>query len=164
MKTIIGIYPQQQMVTVEEGITDAQIRARFGLGEETFTRVPYVDTPKPDPLPGKMWVPSEAWGPTAVTRTWTAIDYEEPVPASITPRQMKLWLLSQPAEGGKTMYDTAVGHINAPADTVERRAQQIAWVDAKDIIRSDPLVAAIGQLLGLSSTQIDQAFREAALL
>jgi hypothetical protein len=88
----------------------------------------------------------------------------EPVPQSISPRQMRLWLLSQDAGDGKTMFTKAIEHINAPADTIERQSQQITWDYATEIRRSDPLTSAIGALLGLSSAQIDQAFREAALL
>lgn len=88
----------------------------------------------------------------------------EPVPTSISPRQMRLWLLSHPTEGGKTMLNDAVTYINQPADTLEKQQQQVAWEFATEIRRSDPLTISIGTLLGLSSAQIDQAFREASLL
>lgn len=77
---------------------------------------------------------------------------------------MRLWLLSQDAGGGKTMLDTAVTYINQPTDVIERRQQQVAWEFATSIQRNDPLTIAISNLLGLSSAQTDQAFREAALL
>lgn len=104
---------------------------------------------------------------SATLARWAADMYAAqfpPVPTSITPRQMNLWLLYQDAGGGKTMLDKAIEYINAPTDNVERRAQQITWVKADRILRNDPLTISIGTLLGLSSAQIDQAFREASLL
>lgn len=76
-----------------------------------------------------------------------------PVPASVTPRQVRLLLLSQ-------NLLSQVEAIIAGSD----QATQITWQYASEFRRDDPLLAALATQLGLSSEQIDQFFISAAAL
>ena len=76
-----------------------------------------------------------------------------PVPQSVSPRQAKLALLQ---DGHLTNVEALIAAADA--------ATQISWNDAKEFLRTDPLVLAIGTQLGLTSGQIDDLFRLAATL
>lgn len=75
------------------------------------------------------------------------------VPVSVTRRQAMLALL---AAGKLGAANLAIQ--NAP------RAVQIAWEAAGTFERTNPLVEALAPALGLSSTDIDNLFIEAAKL
>jgi hypothetical protein len=78
--------------------------------------------------------------------------YSGHVPESVTATQVRLWLV-----------DHGVSLDAVSAAITDDRAR-VYWEYAPYIERSNPLVDAIGGSLGLSSDQIDQAFREASLL
>jgi hypothetical protein len=76
-----------------------------------------------------------------------------------TQRQMRLWLLSQ------GITDEMIrAMLTDIADENGRRAALIEYDYATEYSRSHPLVAQIGSSLGLSESDIDLAFREAATL
>lgn len=75
-----------------------------------------------------------------------------PVPQSITPRQLRLWFVS----AGISLDDIDGNFPDEPA--------RIEWEYAKEVLRSHPLVKQLGVSLGFTSEQVDDAFREAALL
>ena len=79
---------------------------------------------------------------------------------SISPRQIREWLLSQGITDA-TVEAAITAQITDPT------AQQIALIDyrtAEVFVRSDPLVAEIGAALGLTSAQIDAGFLAASQL
>lgn len=75
------------------------------------------------------------------------------VPASVTRRQLFLWL-------------NGLGITRAALRTqlAGNEAALIELEEATEFQRAHPLVAQLGQTLGLSSAQIDDAFRNAATL
>ena len=81
----------------------------------------------------------------------SAIVEVTPVPASVTPRQVRLLLLSQ------NLLDQVEGVIAA-----SDKATQITWAYASEFRRNDPLLTALASQLGLSDEQVDQFFIAAA--
>lgn len=73
--------------------------------------------------------------------------------ASITPRQMRLWLLG----AGNLVQVRAF--INQQGE-----AAMIEWEFAMEIKRDNPLTLAVQSLLRLTDAQLNQAFKEASLL
>lgn len=76
-----------------------------------------------------------------------------PVPSSVTPRQVRLLLLSQGLL-------TQVEAIIAQSD----EATKITWQYASEFRRADPLLIALAQQLGLTSEQVDGFFVAASAL
>lgn len=74
-----------------------------------------------------------------------------PVPASVTPRQVRLLLLQQ---GLLANVETMI----KAAD----QATQITWEFASEFRRSDPLLEQLSKALGLTDAQVDQFFIAAA--
>lgn len=75
------------------------------------------------------------------------------VPASVTPRQVRLLLLNQNL---LSQVETMIAQ--------QDEATQITWKYALEFRRDDPLLNAMAQNLGLSSAEIDQFFIEASKL
>lgn len=72
MKTI-GLLPQRQLIQIDsDDVTDDDIRALFGMGDASFQRVPFEDTPRPAEHPDGLWIegPYE-WLEDRVRRVWT---------------------------------------------------------------------------------------------
>lgn len=87
----------------------------------------------------------------AVTRTYVPTPVV--VPSSISPRQIRLWLVSNGiALAG---VDSA---IDAIADETLREKTKIEWEFSPYIERNHPMIGVLGASLGLSDAQIDQAF------
>lgn len=82
-----------------------------------------------------------------------------PVPAPITRRQLRLWLLRQ----GKTDADVRAA-IGAIPDPAARAAALIEWEDSTSYDRGHPLIAAVGSALGFTAEQIDAGFAAAATI
>lgn len=76
-----------------------------------------------------------------------------PVPESVTPRQVRLLLLSQ------GLLDEVEAMI-----AQQDKATQITWQFALEFKRNDPLLEALAANLGLTNEQIDQFFIAAAAL
>lgn len=79
--------------------------------------------------------------------------FPNPVPTSVTRRQLSLWLNTQGIT--RAMLRTQLAGNEAALIELE---------EATEFQRAHPLVAQLGQTLGLGSAQIDDAFRAAALL
>lgn len=75
------------------------------------------------------------------------------VPASVTPRQVRLLLLQQ---GLLSQVEAMI----AAGD----EATRITWEFASEFRRDDPLLLALSSQLGLSSEQVDDFFVQAAKL
>ncbi|MEH2525874.1 MULTISPECIES: hypothetical protein [unclassified Bradyrhizobium] len=73
------------------------------------------------------------------------------VPPFVSPKQARLALL---AAGLLDQVEAAVA--------AEGRATQITWEYATEVNRTDPLIATLGQSLGLTDEAIDQLFRDAS--
>lgn len=87
--------------------------------------------------------------------TWngTEIGVKVVIPQSVTPRQVRLLLLSQ------NLLDQVEGII-AQSD----RATQITWEFAIEFNRNDPLLIALAKQLNLTDEQVDQFFITASQL
>ena len=79
--------------------------------------------------------------------------WPNPVPATVTQRQLRL-----------TLLDFGVTDAAVRAQIAGNDAALIEWEYATEIKRTHPLVAVLGAALGLNSAQIDDAFRAAAAL
>lgn len=84
---------------------------------------------------------------------------ESPVPASVSARQIRLWLVRH----GVTMAQVDAA-INALDDQQQREECRVEWEFAPYIERTHPLLVPIAIMLGLSESQVDDAFREAATI
>lgn len=92
--------------------------------------------------------------PTQEQLDAVVIDPNAPiVPASVTPRQVRLLLLQQ---GLLSSVEAMIAQ--------QDEATKITWEFALEFKRSDPLLNALGQNLGLTEQQIDLFFIAAAEL
>lgn len=80
-----------------------------------------------------------------------------PCPHSVTMRQARLALLGV---GLLDDVETAISAMSEPA----KSAALIEWNVSNDLLRGNPLVAALGPALGLSDAQVDALFIAAAAL
>lgn len=110
----------------------------------------------------------EGWTPPQGTRAvpddelpagWSMAEDATPVPASVTARQIRLWLV----RNGYPL-DAISQAIAAIPDAVTRDSVAVEWDYAPYIERSHPWLAPLAQALGLDEANVDQAFREAAAL
>lgn len=79
------------------------------------------------------------------------------VPASVTARQIRLWLVRHGIS--LTAVDAA---IDAIPDQQQRDEVRVEWDYAPYVERSHPMLIPLAAALGLSEAQVDDAFREAA--
>lgn len=107
------------------------------------------------------YVASAPWRVVSAEELATLRDqYEKnPVPASISARQIRLWLVR--AGYSLDMISQVIASI---PDQATRDKVAIEWEYAPVVERSHPWLAPLGQALGLDAENIDQAFREAATL
>lgn len=83
----------------------------------------------------------------------------EPVPESVTARQIRLWLVTHGVS-----LDAVAAVIQAIPDAATRATVQIEWEYAPYIERGHPMLLPLAAALGMTSEQVDAAFREAAAL
>jgi len=81
------------------------------------------------------------------------------VPASVSARQIRIWLVR--AGVSLASIDAA---IDAIPDPQARQEARIEWDFAPYCERKHPMLETIAASLGLSSEQVDQAFREASVI
>lgn len=84
---------------------------------------------------------------------------KEPVPFEISPVQFRFWLINNNIS--MEMVEVAISSIT---DKAEREKVQVKWEFSLKIYRDDPSINLLTSSLGLSSFQVDQAFREAVLI
>lgn len=120
---------------------------------ETFIR---MDLPAGyEPSSGYSLVPDDE-----LPEGWErATEDAPPVPTTITARQIRLWLVTHGYSDDD--IENAIASID---DNLQRNIVKIEWEYAPYIERNHPWLESLGSLLGLDSTAIDQAFREAAVL
>lgn len=80
------------------------------------------------------------------------------VPSAVTMRQARLALL------GAGLLDDVDAAIASIPDPVTRRAAQIEWEFSNEVQRHNAFTAMLGAGLGLTASQIDQLFIQAATL
>lgn len=88
---------------------------------------------------------------------WILAPDTSPVPASVTARQIRLWLVAH----GVSMAAVEEA-IAAITDQHTRDAVAVEWEYAPYVERSHPWLVPLAQALGLDEAGIDAAFREAA--
>lgn len=82
---------------------------------------------------------------------------EEPVPASVSARQLRLWLVRHGVS--LAAVDAAIAAI---PDAQQREECRVEWDYAPYVERSHPMLIPLAAALGLSESQVDEAFREAS--
>ena len=82
---------------------------------------------------------------------------DDAVPASVSARQIRLWLLRQGIS--LAAVDAA---IDAIPDQLERDSVRVEWDYAPYVERTHPMLVPLAAALGLTEAQVDQAFVEAA--
>lgn len=92
-----------------------------------------------------------------VVRTWIPIVL--PTPETISARQIRLWLVDNNIS--LSSVETA---INGIVDEKLREKTLVEWEYAPYVERNHPLLDTLGEVLGLSSEQIDTAFAQASQL
>lgn len=95
--------------------------------------------------------------------TWAALvaaskGLANPVPVVVTPRQAKLALLSV------GLLDNAEAAIDAIADPATKRVAQIEWEYAHEFRRDWPLLISLAYSMGMTDAELDELFRQAAVM
>ena len=90
---------------------------------------------------------------------WSKIPQEIPAPSTITATQIRLWLVNNGFSMNQ-IYDI----ISQIPDPLLKAQIEVQWEYAPYVERDHPMINTLGASLGLSSEQIDQAFREASVL
>ena len=80
-------------------------------------------------------------------------------PASVTPRQIRRWLITNYGPG---IMDQITAAMEAIEDPVHRAIAKSDWEFASAIYRNDSLLIQFAQMLGFSEEQMDRAFEEAS--
>lgn len=122
-----------------------------------------------DTDPTERFHPDMVWAkaPAKVREGWSydgktfappaTSDEPAPVPATVTMRQARISLsradLLSKAEAAIAVMEGQAGE-----------EARIEWEYAAELKRDHPLIAALGQALGLSSDAVDDLFREAAVI
>jgi len=83
----------------------------------------------------------------------------EPVPTSVTARQIRLWLVTHGIS--LSSVDAAIANIQ---DETTRQIVSVEWEYAPYVDRSHPMLIPLAFALGMSESAVDEAFREAANL
>lgn len=122
---------------------------------EVVTNIVIADSPMFD-----NWIDASG---CSIGDAWDGVSFipaePEPakVPQSVTMRQARLALL----QAGK------LGTVNAAIASMagaQGEAARIEWDYSNEVQRAQPLVAALGGVLGMTSEQLDQLFITAATL
>lgn len=116
--------------------------------------LPVIDT-KPTPGEGEVLTgPVEAVTTDAITRVWTAVPYVAPVPPAVSAFQARAVL----------HRNGLLEQVEAIIAASEDQEAKLAWAHAVEFIRTGPLLNGVAAQLGLTSAQIDDLFRAAALI
>lgn len=108
------------------------------------------------------------WGPppgcTAIPANqlpagWQYAADDPPVPATISARQARLWLIRH----GITLAQVDAVIASIP-DAITRESVRVEWEYGTEVHRDGPWLAALGPALGLDASTLDTAFREAAVI
>lgn len=92
-----------------------------------------------------------------IVRTWTPVTIVSP--ETISARQIRLWLIDN-----NISLSSVENAINGIVDEKLREKTLVEWEYAPYVERNHPLLNTLGEVLGLSSEQIDAAFVAASQL
>lgn len=92
-----------------------------------------------------------------IIRTWVPLVI--PPPANISARQIRLWLIEN-----NISLTSVENAINSIVNEKLREKTLVEWEYAPYIERNHPLLNTLGEVLGLTSEQIDAAFVQASEL
>ena len=114
-----------------------------------------------DDLP-EGWTPPD--GCTAIPEAelpagWEHAPDTSPVPDQVSARQIRLWLVAHGVS--LAAVESAIDGIT---DQTQRDMVRVEWEYAPYVERSHAMLVPLAAALGLSESQVDQAFREAASL
>lgn len=91
--------------------------------------------------------------------SWSMISAkQEPVPAKITVRQARQWMIQS------GLFADVEAAIAAITDPTEQAVMRNYWEYSADFERGHPLLISLADALSMTSGQLDQAFREASKL
>ncbi|EIQ00743.1 hypothetical protein OpiT1DRAFT_05298 [Opitutaceae bacterium TAV1] len=82
----------------------------------------------------------------------------QPVPERLTKRQLRQWLITH------SLFAAVEAAIAGIADATQRALAQNWWDTADVYERGHPMIAQVGDAIGMTEAEIDDAFREAATL
>lgn len=82
---------------------------------------------------------------------------EPSIPQTVSARQVRIWLIQHGIS--LSQVDQAIDNIE---NSIMRDITRVEWEYAPYIERGHPMLVPLGDALGLSSEQIDQAFIEAS--
>jgi hypothetical protein len=85
------------------------------------------------------------------------IQYQIPVPETVSARQIRLWLINNGID--LTQVDIAIDNIEDP---IAKQITKVEWEYAPYIERNHPMLGPLAQALGLSQSDIDTAFIQAS--
>lgn len=98
--------------------------------------------------------------PEQLAVAWDAIkDLPPPPPAAISATQLRVWCIRHGIP--LATIDAAIAAIPDPAQREEAR---VRWEYSTEVRRDFPLVLQLAAALGMTDAQVDDAFREGALL
>lgn len=120
---------------------------------ETFVRLDVPDGWSPPD--GCTAVPDDEL-PSGWTRAASPVEL---VPASVSARQIRLWLVTHGIP-----LDTVDATIDSIADPATRDTVRVEWDYAPYLERSHRFLVPLAAALGIDEAGVDQAFREAATL
>lgn len=89
-----------------------------------------------------------------INGSWILVPQD--IPQTVSARQVRIWLIQHGIS--LSQVENAIDNIQ---DSVTRDITRVEWEYAPYIERSHPMLIPLGNALGLSSEQIDQAFIEA---
>jgi len=88
-----------------------------------------------------------------------ATDLAPPVPESVSARQIRLWLV----RNGVSLAQVEAA-IDAIPDQLQRDMVRVEWEYAPYVERAHPMLIPLAAALGLTETQVDQAFIDASII
>jgi hypothetical protein len=87
------------------------------------------------------------------------VDIMSEVPASVSARQIRLWLIQHGIS--LSQVDAAIASI---PDELQRDSVKVEWEYAPYVERAHPMLIPLAAALGLTEEQVDQAFIEASII
>jgi hypothetical protein len=169
-KIVLAVWTAARATTLPDFETQraAYIKALrdIMLGETDYTQA--TDSPLPQ-VQREAWAawreavraaPDADTGSGPVAWPTPPVVTEAAVPSTVTRWQLRTWLYRT---HGVTPANVAT-LIDGIQDAATKTQAQIDWGDSPIVRRDHPLIDTLGASLGLTSSQIDQGFRDAAAL
>lgn len=130
-----------------------------------------VDTPKPMFDADTQECVQTGWSitDTTATQTWTVLDKPSAdapvvtVAPSDVPNEVPMWAVRDLIES-MGLLSQVDAMIEAIPDAAARRKTRNQWQYGNFIVRSHPMILALGAQLGFTEAQVDDLFRQASQL